>query len=116
KVARAFYADDLELSLSATMNLPSGAGMGSSAALAVAVLRAMDEARGIARPDDEIYARSLDWERVFHGNPSGVDNAMATYGGIAVFKKGEPLTRIVPRHPVRLVAGNSGTPGNTKVM
>src|SRR5689334_14728204 len=49
KVARRFYEDDLELSISATMTLPAGAGMGSSAALGVAVLRAMDEARGITR-------------------------------------------------------------------
>ena len=61
--------------------------MGSSAALGVAVLRAMDEARGITRPEQEIYERSLAWERVFHGNPSGVDNAMATYGGMAVFRR-----------------------------
>jgi mevalonate kinase len=87
RVARALYTDDLELALEAEMRVPSGAGMGSSAALGVAVLRAMDDARGIQRSDDEIYERSLAWERVFHGNPSGVDNAMATHGGIAIFKK-----------------------------
>jgi mevalonate kinase len=116
KVARAFYPDERELSLSAHMHLPSGAGMGSSAALGVAVLRAMDEARGVSRPEQEIYERSLDWERVFHGNPSGVDNAMATHGGMAIFKKGEPLTRIVPRRKVRLVAAYSGSSSSTKAM
>jgi mevalonate kinase len=116
KVARGFYQDDLELTLSAHMNLPSGAGMGSSAALGVAVLRAMDEARGLTRPEQEIYERSLAWEKVFHGNPSGVDNAMATHGGMAIFKKGEPLTRIVPRHKVRLIAAYSGSSSSTKEM
>lgn len=116
KVARAFYDDDIELALSATMRLPSGAGMGSSAALGVAVLRAMDEARGLSRPAQEIYERSLAWEGVFHGNPSGVDNAMATYGGMAVFKKGEALSPIVPRHKVRLVAAYSGSSSSTKLM
>ncbi|MFT3925929.1 MAG: mevalonate kinase [Myxococcales bacterium] len=116
KVAREFYEDDLELSLTATMNLPGGAGMGSSAALGVAVLRAMDAARGISRSDQEIFERSLPWERVFHGNASGIDNAMATYGGMAVFKKGESLTRIVPRHRVRLIAGHSGSQRIAKPM
>ncbi len=115
-VARSFYDDGLELSLHADMHLPSGAGMGSSAALGVAVLRAMDDARSITRSNDEIYTRSLDWERVFHGNPSGVDNAMATYGGMAVFRKGEPLKRIVPRHRVRIVAAFSGESSGTKEM
>ena len=116
RVARAFYDDSLEFSLTAEMRLPSGAGMGSSAALGVAVLRALDQARGLTRPDDEIYERSLAWERVFHGNPSGVDNAMATHGGIALFQKGTPLTRIVPRHPVSLVVAHSGTSSSTKEM
>jgi mevalonate kinase len=116
KVARAFYDDDVELSLKAEMHLPSGAGMGSSAALGVAVLRALDEARGLARSDDEIYQRSLEWERVFHGNPSGVDNAMATHGGMALFRKGQPLTRVVPRHRVSLVVAYSGASSSTKLM
>ncbi len=116
RVARGFYDDDVELSLRGEMRLPSGAGMGSSAALGVAVLRAMDEARGITRPNEELYERSLAWERVFHGNPSGVDNAMATYGGMAVFKKGEPLQPIVARRRVQIVAAYSGESSSTKTM
>jgi mevalonate kinase len=116
RTARSLYDDPIELSLSAEMKLPSGAGMGSSAALGVAVLRAMDEARGIARSDQALYERSLAWERVFHGNPSGVDNAMAAHGGMAVFRKGEPLQRIVARHRVRIVAGYSGAGSSTKEM
>ncbi len=116
KIARAFYDDKLELSLHASMRLPGGAGMGSSAALGVAVLRAMDDARSITRSNDEIYQRSLAWERVFHGNPSGVDNAMATHGGMAIFRKGQPLTRVVPRHPLRIVAAYSGESSGTKEM
>lgn len=116
KVARAFYKDTLELALSATMRVPSGAGMGSSAALGVAVLRALDAARGITRSEEDVYELSLDWERVFHGNPSGVDNAMATHGGMAQFIKGQPLLRVVPRHPVSLVVAYSGSSSSTKLM
>jgi mevalonate kinase len=116
RVARGFYDDEREFALQAEMHLPSGAGMGSSAALGVAVLRALDQARGLSRPDAEIYERSLAWERVFHGNPSGVDNAMATYGGMALFRKGEPLTRVVPRHKVSLVVAYSGASSSTKLM
>jgi mevalonate kinase len=116
RVARAFYDDDREFALRAEMHLPSGAGMGSSAALGVAVLRALDGARGLTRDDQEIYERSLAWERVFHGNPSGVDNAMATHGGMAMFRKGEPLTRVVPRHKVELVVAYSGSSSSTKLM
>ena len=116
RVACGFYDDGRHFALSATMRLPSGAGMGSSAALGVAVLRALDEARALSRPDTEIYERSLAWEGVFHGNPSGVDNAMATHGGVALFTRGSPLIPVVPRHPFRLVAAFSGTSASTKAM
>jgi mevalonate kinase len=126
KIARALYDDDVEVALQAEIRLPSGAGMGSSAALGVAVLRALDEARGEQRPDEDVYQRSLAWERVFHGNPSGVDNAMATYGGVAIFSRGAPLRRLgraaggpPPRSParrIRLLAGDSGSPSSTKLM
>jgi len=116
RVARGMYDDDLELRLRATMHLPGGAGMGSSAALGVAVLREMDAARGIERDLDEMIARSLEWERVFHGNPSGVDNAMAASGGLAIYRKGEPIERIGLRGTLRLVVGNSGESSSTKEM
>jgi mevalonate kinase len=76
----------------------------------------MDEARGLCSTSDEIYERSLAWERVFHGNPSGVDNAMATHGGMALFQKGKPLTRVVPRRALKLVVAYSGSSSSTKTM
>lgn len=116
RVARGFYADQRELALSATVRLAGGAGMGSSAALGVAVLRAFDEARDRPQRDDEIYERSLAWERVFHGNPSGVDNAMATYGGVGLFRRGEPLAKVAPHGRIRLLAVDSGARSSTKEM
>jgi mevalonate kinase len=116
ELARAYYPDAVELTLSATLQIPGGAGMGSSAALGVAVLRAMDEARGITRPDEELNQRAFEWECVFHGTPGGVDNTMATYGGIAIFQQGEPLKRVVPRRDLRLLVGDSGVPRQTKTL
>lgn len=109
RIARGFYKDDVEVTLSATMRLPAGAGMGSSAALGVAVLRALDEARGISRSDEEICERSLAWERVFHTFPSGIDSALATHGGMKLFQLKQPLKNVVPRKPIRLVVGFSGS-------
>jgi len=113
RLATGFYADDLRAHLDVTMRLPAGAGMGSSAALGVAALRALDEVRGLVSDDAVIFERSLAWERVFHGNPSGIDNAMATWGGVALFRRGQALERVVPAAPVRLVAAFSGASSST---
>lgn len=117
KIARAFYPKaPFELTLRADVRLPGGAGMGSSAAIGVAVLRAMDEAYGEVRPDEDIFKRSLEWEKVFHGNPSGVDNAMATYGGMALYVRGQPLAPLAPSPPIRLLAAYSGPSPSTERM
>lgn len=113
RLATGLYADEQRAHLEVTMRLPAGAGMGSSAALGVAVLRALDEVRDLTRDDAEIYERSLAWERIFHGNPSGVDNAMATWGGVALFRRGRPLERVLPATPIRIVAAFSGASSST---
>lgn len=98
------------------VELPAGAGLGCSAALGVAVVRALAQAAGEAPADEEVARRALAWERVFHGNPSGVDNTMAAHGGVAVYRKGEPLEPIRPKKPLRLVIGDSGESASTRVM
>ncbi len=104
------------LAIEARLDLPAGAGLGSSAALGVAVLRAIDEAQGAVRDRDQVTQMSLAWERVFHGNPSGVDNAMAAGAGVALYRKGEPLVPVTPRHRPRFVVAHSGEFGSTKAM
>lgn len=106
-VAGAFTID-------ATVELPSGAGLGSSAALGVAVLRALDRARGVTRDADSELAISMAWERVFHGNPSGIDNAMAIAGGLAWYVRDEPLIRVHAKSPIHLVVGDSAEACSTK--
>jgi mevalonate kinase len=98
----------------ATMQIPGGAGLGGSAALSVAVLRALDAALDVTHSDDQLIDGSIAWERVFHGNPSGVDSAMAVRGGIARFKRGEGLQPLRLAKKVVLVVGYSGEHGSTK--
>jgi mevalonate kinase len=50
---------------------------------------------------------------VFHGNPSGVDTAMAAGAGVAVYRKGQPLEPVALRRKLTLVVGHSGEPGST---
>lgn len=100
----------------AEVSLPGGAGLGCSAALGVAVVAALDELYGVERTPEERGAYSLAWEHVFHGNPSGVDNTMAAVGGVAIYRRGEPLEAVRPRRPLVLVVGNSGESSSTKTM
>jgi mevalonate kinase len=113
--ALAFRAPDrAHVRVEAHVAIPGGSGLGCSAALGVAVIRAIDDALGTPREMSSLLARSLEWERVFHGQPSGVDNAMAAAGGLALYVKGEPLVPVHPRVTLHLVVGDSGEPSATR--
>ena len=88
--------------------LPAAAGLGSSAALSLAIAMAL-------RPDAsskehrEIAAAG---EACFHSAPSGIDVALCQHGGIATYVKNGGLTEMdVP--PLSLVVGLSGLPRST---
>jgi mevalonate kinase len=107
-------------------NLPVGRGMGSSAALAVALVRARAALDGEVPDADEVYARAMPIERAFHGNPSGVDVAVAARGGCLWFRRGEPpLVVGGPHSPIRealpaprwsMVVLDSGATGDTQQL
>lgn len=121
-LARAFaailgeYIDRPALDVEARVDLPAGAGLGCSAAIGVAVLDAIDEALGLNRSRAELGDAALRWERVFHGNPSGVDNTMSAVGGVALFRRGQPLEPLHANKTLHLVIGHSGEPSSTKEM
>ena len=111
------------VAVEAEADLPPGGGLGCSAALGVAVARALDlEASG------EVIAERVGvWEQVFHGNASGVDAAVASLGGCVLFERGaaasglgaaQPsvITRIQVPSTVHLCIGNSGQASSTRSM
>ena len=76
-----------ELALSISSSVPMGAGMGSSAALAVALLGAcvtfFDKPWDAQRINELAYQA----EKIIHKNPSGSDPAIVTHGGILWYRK-----------------------------
>lgn len=93
--------------------LPAQAGLGSSAALTVAL------ARLVLGPDAdpaELVLASLVGERVFHGNPSGVDSEVAARGGVLRFVRGQTPRAISFAGPLRIVLVPSGVARHTAVQ
>jgi len=92
--------------------LPAGRGLGSSAALAVAALRALAPTR-LDRSTELDAGRRL--EAVFHGTPSGIDPAAAALGTCFRFVRGEPpsVTPLRPAGPLPLVVAFGDRPRST---
>ncbi len=100
----------------ATSELPMGAGLGSSAAIGVAVARAVAQVLGREATLDEVLERALAWERVFHGNPSGVDTAASARGGCLLYTRGQTPEPVRLRHPLTIAIGVSGPSPSTRSM
>jgi mevalonate kinase len=63
--------------------LPVGAGLGSSASYAVVLSSGLLRIyKGAGRPVEEVNGWAFMAEKVIHGNPSGLDNTLCTYGGL----------------------------------
>ncbi len=96
-------------------DVPRGMGMGGSAALAVAIVRALDIHYRLGLGDEEVNELAYQSEQIAHGKPSGIDNTLATYGKPLVYRMGtpplvEPLN--IPQ-PLSLVVGRTRTEGLT---
>ena len=105
-----------DAALSLTLHLPGGGGVGSSAAMGVACARALAELQGRTLGDAELLGYALGWERVFHGNPSGVDHTLAAMGGVGLFSRSEGFRRVPTRGALRLCVGDSGERSSTREM
>ncbi|MCO4743495.1 MAG: mevalonate kinase [Proteobacteria bacterium] len=102
------------LAVEVDSEVPIGCGMGSSAALSVALVRAAAAFESVELTNEEVFERSLELEKVFHGTPSGLDNTVAANGGVIRFHRGPPARfERLPAPNWRAVVLESGTAGNT---
>ncbi|CAH2354051.1 mevalonate kinase [[Candida] railenensis] len=116
--------------------LPIGAGLGSSASTAVCLASSLAILGGHIDPAALTYSekhktthnpRSADFidswsligEKCFHGNPSGIDNAVATHGGAVLYQRKDNPTMPSVRTsmpnlpPIKLLLTNTKIPRST---
>lgn len=115
-LAREVGADHLSVSLHAVAELPPAVGLGSSAAMMVAVTRALAAAAGRRLEPERIEEIAGTGEQQFHSNPSGIDVALAARGGVGLYRRGQGLTPVVPAAPLTLAVGLTGETRRTADM
>ncbi len=110
RVLAALGLEDRGMRIEIFPNVPRAMGLGGSAALAVAVIRAIDLHFRLGLGDERINELAFECEKVAHGTPSGLDNTLATYGEFMLFRNGERPERevIEVNQPLPIVIGMSG--------
>ncbi len=99
--------------------VPKAMGLGGSAALAVAVIRALDMHYALGLSDEQVNQLAFECETAAHGKPSGIDNTVATYGKTLLFHSEDGLPRyseVSPAEPIPLLVGISGRESLTAKM
>jgi mevalonate kinase len=98
---------DRRMRLEVTFDFPPRSGLGSSAALAVASLRAL------GLPETDVFRAALAVEELFHGAASGIDVEAARRGGVGVFSRREGLRPLALR-AFTVCVGLTGRPRSTR--
>jgi hydroxymethylglutaryl-CoA reductase len=96
-------------------DVPRSMGLGGSAAMAVAIVRALDKHFRLKLSDEQVNRLAFESEKVAHGSPSGLDNTLACYGKALVFRTGDPplIEPLNIREPIPAVIGMTGFEGLT---
>ncbi|MCA9598129.1 MAG: mevalonate kinase [Myxococcales bacterium] len=120
-VGKAFGAllatlDERDVEVRLEVDVPPGCGLGASAAMAVATARAVLELAAEPPSPERVLEAATAWERVFHGNPSGIDAAAAAARGCILFSRSEGARPVKVLEPLVLAVAVAGPPASTKVM
>lgn len=104
----------VQLSLTIRSSIPVASGMGSGAAIAAAMVRAL--AAHLNYPLDRAIISSIvyETEKIHHGTPSGIDNTVVVFEQPVYFRRGWPIATFDVKRPFWLAIGDTGVPSLTK--
>jgi len=91
-IERAFEligVEDLRVQIRIESTVPTGCGLGSSAAYAVALIRALDRAYACGLSGETLNQLAFELEKLPHGNPSGIDNTVVSFERPLLFAHGK---------------------------
>jgi len=95
-------------------SIPVASGLGSGAAVSVAIIRALAKHLNKDITDEQVSALAFETEKLYHGTPSGIDNNVVTYAKPVYFVKDWPVEILQVKKPFTIVIGDTGIPASTK--
>lgn len=101
--------------------IPIASGLGSGAAMAAAVIRALVRHLHLwhLATDEQVSDLTFRVEKLLHGTPSGIDNTVVAYEKPVFFVRQEPKNRIETlsvSQPLRLLVADTGVASATKAV
>jgi mevalonate kinase len=110
------YGANVGLNVEITSTVPVAAGLGSSAAVVAAVTAGVGALLKVKMSKEDVFAIALEAEKTVHGTPSGVDPAIATYGGSILFQTDTGFKPLEVKAQIPLVIGDTGVERFTRIQ
>ncbi|GAP64352.1 mevalonate kinase [Ardenticatena maritima] len=114
-LTRCEIAPSLDLDITISSEIPIASGMGSGAAVATAVVRALFAAFGCPVDNATISEIVYQSETLLHGTPSGIDNTVVAYERPIWFVRGTPPTPFHVGGRFHLLIADTGVPSPTRL-
>lgn len=118
-VAEIFQRSTQDMIIIVDGSLPPGCGLGSSAALSVALIKAIFCFLAKDLSDSELRTHALALETIFHGRPSGIDHTVVIDQQVIGFQRNDDKTLCWPiplSGDLSLAVGIAGPHEGTKNM
>lgn len=96
-------------------DIPIASGLGSGAAIAAAIARALLAAFQTDLPPARLSELVYAVERLHHGRPSGIDNTVVVYEQPVWFVRGQPPQTFNVGKPLHLLIADTGIASPTKI-
>lgn len=110
------YGANVGLNVEINSTVPVAAGLGSSAAVVAAVTAGVGALLKVKMSKEDVFAIALEAEKTVHGTPSGVDPAIATYGGSILFQTDTGFKPLEVKAQIPLVIGDTGVERFTRIQ
>jgi mevalonate kinase len=98
-----------------TSTIPVAAGLGSGAAVSVALIRGLSSFLGQPLADETVSEIAYEVEKIHHGTPSGIDNTVITTGMPVFFVREQPIEQLDVPQPFIIVIGDTGVRSPTAI-
>jgi mevalonate kinase len=94
-------------------DIPISAGLGSGAAVTVAIVRSICRHFSRSLDNQTISEIAYEVEKLHHGTPSGIDNTVISYEMPVYFRRDQPVERFSIRKPFSIIMGHCGENSST---
>lgn len=107
--------EPVRLTVRVRSTIPVARGLGSGAAVSVAVARALLEFFGRDAGAAEVSALAYKVEKLYHGTPSGIDNTVIAFGLPVYYVRNSPFESFQVARPFRIAIADTGIGSPTKI-